>query len=115
MGIGIDEKRLQVVEDSKAEVPVADAVQEGGENPSERRCTFMELALCLAPGLDVSAVNVLYRAAAPALQVRLSCSYSTVWCWFLTAGPDCLWFKLKCVLGSCVTLPLCQQPQFPVS
>lgn len=60
----------QVVEDAKAEVPVPDASKEGGENPSERRCTFMELALCLMPGLPAAAVNVLYKAASPSLQVR---------------------------------------------
>ena len=47
-------------------------VKEGGENPSERRCTFMELALCLAPGLSMPAIRVLYKAAAPALQVQSS-------------------------------------------
>ena len=63
---------MQVVEDARAEVPPADEVKEGGENSSERRCTFMELALCLAPGLSTPAIRVLYKAAAPALQVQPS-------------------------------------------
>ena len=56
------------------EAPAPDAIKEGGENPSERRCTFMELALCLMPGLSAAAVNVLYKAASPSMQVRLACS-----------------------------------------
>lgn len=54
-------------------MPAADAIKEGGENPVERRCTFMELALCLMPCLSPAAVNVLYKVAAPSLQVREGC------------------------------------------
>lgn len=59
----------QVVEESKGEEGVPGSVREGGENPSERRCTFMELSLCLTPGLSTAAVKVLYTASSPSLQV----------------------------------------------
>ena len=57
--------------DAAGDVPMEEgAVKEGGETPLERRCTFMELALALAPGLDLPAMAVLYKAATPALQAR---------------------------------------------
>ena len=60
---------MQVTQDAMAEVPAADALTEGGENPSEQRCTFLELALALAGSLDMAAVSMLYKALKPALQV----------------------------------------------
>lgn len=53
-------------EDEAAGVPGG---REGGDTPSARKCTYMELALCLAPGLDVNGIGILYKAAKPALQV----------------------------------------------
>lgn len=64
---------MQVTQDALAEVPAADALTEGGENPSEQRCTFLELALALAGSLDVAAISMLYKALKPALQVRICC------------------------------------------
>ena len=40
---------------------------EGGATVAERRCTFMELALALAGGLDEGTVPVLYKACKPTL------------------------------------------------
>lgn len=42
-----------------------DAVMDGGDTDTERRCTFMEAALLLAGGLDVNGVHVLWKAAVP--------------------------------------------------
>ncbi|KAK9815144.1 hypothetical protein WJX73_008694 [Symbiochloris irregularis] len=39
-------------------------------SPTERRCTYLDLGLCLAPGLDDRALHVLVTAALPALQER---------------------------------------------
>lgn len=64
---------MQVTHDALAEVPAADALTEGGENPSEQRCTFLELALALAGSLDVAAISMLYKALKPALQVCICC------------------------------------------
>lgn len=47
-----------------------DAVMEGGDTPTEQRCTFMEAALALAGGLEDKALATLYKAAKPGLQVR---------------------------------------------
>lgn len=46
-----------------------DAVLDGGDSDTQRRCTFMEAALALAGGLDDRALVTLYKAAIPALQV----------------------------------------------
>lgn len=59
----------QVTQDTLAEVPAADALTEGGDSPSEQRCTFLELALALAGSLDAPAIGMLYKAIKPALQV----------------------------------------------
>ena len=61
---------VQVTQDARAEVPAADALAEGGDSPSEQRCTFLELALALAGSLDAAAISMLYKALKPALQVR---------------------------------------------
>lgn len=76
----------QVGEDEAAGIPATGVAREGGDTPSARKCTYMELALCLAPGLDVSGISILYKAAKPALQVnRTLCDafaqvYGTVMC-----------------------------------
>lgn len=64
---------VQVTRDAVADVPATDALTEGGDSPSEQRCTFLELALALAGSLDTAAIGMLYKAVKPALQV-CSCS-----------------------------------------
>ncbi|DBA66455.1 TPA: hypothetical protein ACH3X2_002431 [Trebouxia sp. C0005] len=61
---------LKVGEDEAAGVPATGVAREGGDSPTARKCTYMELALCLAPGLDVNGVSILYKAAKPSLQER---------------------------------------------
>ncbi|KAL0054199.1 hypothetical protein WJX82_005285 [Trebouxia sp. C0006] len=61
---------LKVGEDEAAGVPAIGVAREGGATPTARKCTYMELALCLAPGLDVNGVSILYKAAKPSLQER---------------------------------------------
>ncbi|PSC74246.1 ARM repeat superfamily [Micractinium conductrix] len=46
------------------------AVMEGGDTDSERRATFLELALALAGGLDAGALDTLYKAAKPGMQEK---------------------------------------------
>ena len=41
---------------------------EGGDSDMERRCTFLELALALAGGLDAAGLETLYQAAKPGIQ-----------------------------------------------
>lgn len=62
---------MQVTQDARTGETGPDSVKEGGETPSEQRCTFMELALRISPGLSPDAVNVLLQASVPALQVKL--------------------------------------------
>ena len=64
---------MQVTADAAADLPPPDALKEGGDSASQRKCTFMELALCLAPGLNVAGIEILYKAIKPALQVGSSC------------------------------------------
>lgn len=45
----------------------ADALLEGGDSPTERRCTFMHLLLTLFSGLNDEALHMLYKAAKPAI------------------------------------------------
>ncbi|KAK9864417.1 hypothetical protein WJX84_009705 [Apatococcus fuscideae] len=61
---------IKIATDAAAELPAADAVTAGGENASERRCTFLDLALYLSSGLDASAIAILYKAIKPILQER---------------------------------------------
>ena len=75
--------RAQIASDAAAELPAADAVTAGGENPSERRCTFLDLALYLSSGLDASAIAILYKAIRPVLQVRHQC----ISCSITLSGP----------------------------
>ena len=44
-------------------------ITEGGDTALARRCTFMDLALCVAGGLDTAGISTLYKAAMPALKV----------------------------------------------
>ena len=43
-----------------------DALQEGGDTKSARRCTFMDLSLAMVPGLDNAARDLVFKAARPA-------------------------------------------------
>jgi ribosomal RNA-processing protein 12 len=43
-----------------------DALTEGGVDRSARRCTFMDLALAMVPGLDAAARDLVFKAARPA-------------------------------------------------
>jgi len=61
--------RAQASADAAAGLPAGGAGGEGG-TPSEQRCTFLELALALGPGLDARGVGTLFRAALPGLQAR---------------------------------------------
>lgn len=60
---------MQATQDAKSDTPVAEPGGEGGDTPAERRCTYMDLALCLTSGLDDKALHVLITAALPPLQV----------------------------------------------
>lgn len=62
---------VQVGEDEAAGIPAVGNAREGGDTASARKCTFMELAFCLAPGLDANGISILYKSAKPALQVAL--------------------------------------------
>lgn len=73
---------LQVGEDAAAGVPASGVAREGGDTPTARKCTYMELALCLAPGLDVNGISILYKAAKPSLQVSTALSF-----WNNSTGP----------------------------
>ena len=61
---------VQASEDAAAGLPTASAGGQGGATPGEQRCTFLELALALGPGLDARGVGTLFRAALPGLQAR---------------------------------------------
>ncbi|CAG9462050.1 unnamed protein product [Pedinophyceae sp. YPF-701] len=56
-------KIAKIVQDAQAEVPPMDPVVDGGDTPLQRRCTFMELALCLGGGLDAKSRAALYELA----------------------------------------------------
>jgi hypothetical protein len=62
--------RAQASADAAAGLPAGGAGGGGGGTPSEQRCTFLELALALGPGLDARGVGTLFRAALPGLQAR---------------------------------------------
>ena len=84
----------QVGEDEAAGTPATGVAREGGDTPSARKCTYMELALCLAPGLDVNGITILYKAAKPALQVNrtlsAACSQLHVFVYL------CALFRMRC-------------------
>ena len=60
----------QVTEDAAAETPPVDALQEGGPDPGARRCTFLDLALALAAGVDAGGAGTLFKAARAGLAER---------------------------------------------
>lgn len=78
---------LQVGEDEAAGVPATGVAREGGDTPTARKCTYMELALCLAPGLDVNGVTILYKAAKPTLQVSTALLLLLLLLWTNSIGP----------------------------
>eukprot|EP00873_Tetraselmis_striata_P019446 jgi/Tetstr1/439710/TSEL_028129.t1 len=63
----IVQKLIKVTQDSNSEFATS-GVTEGGDTPTERRCTFMELALCVGGGLDTAGITTLYKAAIPGLK-----------------------------------------------
>ena len=58
-------KLMKVNEQARTGELGKDAVYEGGESDTERRCTFMEASLLLGGGLDAGGVGVLWKAAVP--------------------------------------------------
>ena len=54
----------QVVSDASSEVPPPDMIAEGGLDPAQRRCAFLELALCTASGLDDAGLATLMKVRA---------------------------------------------------
>jgi hypothetical protein len=77
-----------VVNDAAAAEVPADAVQEGGDTPAARRGTFLDLALCLAGGLNDAGLATLFKTAALGLPVgslqlltkaRTSAATCTLW------------------------------------
>lgn len=52
------------MEDAAKEVPPPDVITEGGSDPVTRRCTYSELALVLAPGLDDAGCATLLKVGA---------------------------------------------------
>ena len=66
---------LQLTQAAQADVPSAALVAQGGNNMlSEQRCTFLELALALAVGLNTDCIKLLFTTAKGAMQV---CCYPT--------------------------------------
>ncbi|GAB4822579.1 hypothetical protein N2152v2_009625 [Parachlorella kessleri] len=63
-------KLIKVTEQAQSGELGPDAVLEGGDTPTERRCTFMEASLALAGGLDDKALATLHKAARPGLQEK---------------------------------------------
>lgn len=63
-------KFLKVSEQARTGELGRDAVFEGGDSDSERCSTFLEGALSLAGGLDISGMEVLYKAAVPGIKQR---------------------------------------------
>lgn len=61
-------KLVKIIEDSSAmdvstdAAPSLDTIQEGGLDPTQRRCSFLELALCCAPGLNDAGLLTLFKA-----------------------------------------------------
>ena len=63
--------QLQVVHDAAQPEAPADAITEGGDTPSARRATFLDLSLCLAGGLGNAGLTTLFKTASLGLMVRL--------------------------------------------
>lgn len=64
---------LQVMEQERTGELGPGAVLDGGDSDTERRCTYMEAALALAGGLDAAALETLFKAAKPGVQVGMLC------------------------------------------
>lgn len=60
---------MQVMEQERTGELGPDAVLDGGDNDTERRCTYLEAALALAGGLEAAALETLLKAAKPGMQV----------------------------------------------
>ena len=56
-------KLVKVTSDAEG---APDALTEGGDTRSARRCTFMDLSLAMVPGLDAAARDLVFKAARPA-------------------------------------------------
>ena len=69
---------LQVTQQAQTGELGPGAVLEGGDSDAERRCTFLELSLALAGGLDAAGLETLYKAAKPGILVRTSYSFPLV-------------------------------------
>lgn len=63
----VGDKLARVTLEAKSDVPLPNPVLEGGDSPQQRRATFLELALCLAGGLDDAGAGALFKAAGPCL------------------------------------------------
>ncbi|EFJ51860.1 hypothetical protein VOLCADRAFT_87463 [Volvox carteri f. nagariensis] len=61
------QKLSKIILDEAAPVPPADVVTDGGSDPTDRRNTFLELALWLSYGLPDTAVDVLFKAVKTAV------------------------------------------------
>ena len=76
---------LQVTQQAQTGELGPGAVLEGGDSDAERRCTFLELSLALAGGLDAAGLETLYKAAKPGILVRRSKLSFPLWsresCW----------------------------------
>ena len=51
----------QIQKDAAAEVPPPDMITDGGQDPTQRSCAFLELALCSASGLDDTGLTTLVK------------------------------------------------------
>lgn len=51
----------QIQKDAVAEVPPPDMITDGGQDPTQRSCAFLELALCSASGLDDTGLTTLVK------------------------------------------------------
>lgn len=60
---------VQVMEQERTGELGKGAVLDGGDTDVERRSTYIEIALSLAGGLDAAALETLYKAARPGIQV----------------------------------------------
>lgn len=60
---------LQLSQAAHADVPPPSTVREGGSTPTEQRCSFLDLTLALAGGLDTDCIKLLFTTAKGAMQV----------------------------------------------
>ena len=81
------------------------AVLEGGDTDSERRCTFLEIALSLAGGLSPAALATLYKAAIPAIQEKdpaVQKKGYRILAYITEHRPDYMGLHFKDVLGTLI-------------